>query len=238
MRLFGRRSLPEQPPKGSNKLQASRHPKRRLHATTAATQPTTNDSTNKQSHNPAHATIALHISSRLIGDFRIRRDVKVDTSQNHGWDFVVAERATARHAARRLESQQTDRDQLEEQGASVQGGVGGSVGDEIGFDESDGDDDEKHLDEEGDEEGSSAEGADAAHGDGEDHGAEEEGQDGDQGLQPAPWLAGWLVGGSEAEEDGVSWVGLALRGFAPCGGDRTGLHAQEAGPGIVGAAVA
>lgn len=78
------------------------------------------------------------------------------------------------------------------------------MGDQVGFDESDGDYDEDGLEEEGDEEGAAAEGADLTHREREDQGAGEEGEDGDEGLEPAPWFVGGLVGGTETEEDRVT----------------------------------
>src|ERR1700712_3689194 len=80
--LFRRRSLPEQPSERGNELQASSHPKRRLPAPTTATQPTTHNSANKQSHNTTNATIPLHVRSGLIRNLRIRRNIKVNTGEN------------------------------------------------------------------------------------------------------------------------------------------------------------
>lgn len=177
-----------------------------MHATTAATQPASDNSANQQEDHTTNATIALHVRRRLIRNLRIRRNIKVDTGQDHGRNFIIPQRATAGHCARGLECQEADRDQLQEEGSSIEGLVGRGVGDEIGLDQGHGDDDQDGLDEEGDEEGAAAEGAYATHDDGEDHGAGEEGGDGDEGFEPAPWFTGGLVGGAEAEEDGISCV--------------------------------
>lgn len=161
--LFRSSSLPEEPANGRHKLNTSSHPQGRLHTATAATQPSTNDSTDQQENDTSNATIALDISRRLIRNLRIGSNIKVNTGQNHGRNLIITQRATAGHGARGLECQEADRDQLEEEGPAVEALVGRGVRDEIGLDEGYGDDDEDGLDEEGDEEGAAAEGADATH---------------------------------------------------------------------------
>lgn len=191
--LFCRRSLPEEPPNRRHKLHPSSHPQRRLHPTAAATQPATHNRTNQQEDHTADPAIALHVGRGLIGDLRIRGNIKVDTGQDHGRDFIIPERATAGHCTRGLEGQESDRDQFQEERAPIERLVGRGVGDEIGLDQGHGDNDEDGLDEEGDEEGATAQGADATHDGREDHGAGEEGGDGDEGFEPPPWFAGGLV---------------------------------------------
>ena len=244
--LFRRSSLPEQPANGREELDPSSHPQGRLHATTAATQPSTHNGANQQEYDTADSAIPLHIGRRLIGDLRIGRDIEVDAGQDHGRDLVVAQRSTAGHRAGGLECQEADRDQLEEEGASIERLVGRGVRDEIGLDQGHSDDNEDGLDHEGDEEGAAAQGAHAPHDGGEDHGAGEEAGDRAEGFEPAPWFAGGLVRGAEAEENGVSCerrvvsISCCVRAerMAKTGLSHTGLHAQEAGPGIVCAAIA
>lgn len=199
--LFG---LPEQPTEGCNELQPCRHPQRRLHTTAAATQPATNDGTDEQEHHTSDTAIALDIIGRLLENLRVRRDIEVDTCQNHCRDLIVSQRATAGHTTGGLESQQSNGDELQEQRSTIQGRILRGVWDEIGLNDSDGDNDEGCLHEEGHEKGTAAEGADRAHGDGEDHCAGEEGGDGDKGFEPTPWLAGRLIGCAEAKENGVT----------------------------------
>lgn len=202
--LFRRSSLPEQPANGREELNPSSHPQGRLHSTTAATQPPTDNSADQQEDDTAYSAIPLHVGRRLIGDLRIGRDIKIHAGQDHGRNLVVAQRSTAGHRAGGLECQEADRDQLEKEAASVERLVDRGVGNEIGLDQGHGDDNEDGLDHEGDEEGAAAQGAHAAHDGGEDHGAGEEGGDGDEGLEPAPWFAGGLVRSTQAEEDCVS----------------------------------
>lgn len=78
------------------------------------------------------------------------------------------------------------------------------MGDQIGLNQSNGDDDEDGLHEEGNEEGAAPESTHAPHDGGENHGTGEEEHDGDERLEPAPGLAGRLIGCTETEENGVS----------------------------------
>lgn len=96
-----------------------------------------------------------------------------------------------------------------------------TVRDDVALDDDRRDEDEEGLDGEGDGEGAPQTVADAPHGGGEDHGAEEERRDGGQRFEPAVGFGGGESCGAEADEDGVAR-----------------LHADEAAEGGVGDAVA
>lgn len=113
------------------------------------------------------------------------------------------------------------------------------MGNEVGLDQSHGDNYQDGLEEEGSEEGAATQSAHVPHDVGEDHGTGEEEDDRDKRFKPAPGLAGGLVGRTKTEEDGVSCsrrisIGRWVSGLAVT---HTRLHAQEARPGIVGAAI-
>lgn len=134
---------------------------------------------------------------------RVGGDIEVHARQHDDRNLAEAQEATRGQTACRLERQERDRDELEKERTTRQRGRRSGMRNEVCFDESAGDDDERGLNQERETERDGPARTEEVHSPGEGERARHEGRYGNQRLEPAKWFGLGLTRSPEAERDRV-----------------------------------